>query len=80
MSSLQSQGYRIPRDVAVASLYNSPNLDCFTPSVTAVNVSAKQVGNMIARQMINYLEGKDYQKKTNVDFEVLMRKSTNGIM
>ncbi|MCM1542330.1 MAG: LacI family transcriptional regulator [Blautia sp.] len=80
MSSLQSQGYRIPRDVAVASLYNSPNLDCFTPSVTAVNVSAKQVGNMIARQMINYLDGKDYQKRVMVDYEILMRKSTNGRM
>ncbi len=80
MSSLQSQGYRIPRDVAVASLYNSPNLDCFTPSVTAVNVSARQVGNMIARQMINFLAGKDYQKKTMVDFEILMRKSTSGIV
>lgn len=80
MSSLQSQGYRIPRDVAVASLYNSPNLDCFTPSVTAVNVSARQVGNMIARQMINFLAGKDYQKKTMVDFEILMRKSTRGIV
>ena len=80
MSSLQSQGYRIPRDVAVASLYNSPNLDCFTPSVTVVNVSARQVGNMIARQMINYLSGKDYQKKTMIDFEILMRKSTNGMI
>lgn len=80
MSSLQSQGYRIPRDVAVASLYNSPNLDCFTPSVTVVNVSARQVGNMIARQMINFLAGKDYQKKTMVDFEILMRKSTRGIV
>ena len=80
MSSLQSQGYRIPRDVAVASLYNSPNLDCFTPAVTAVNASARQVGNMIARQMINFLTGKDYQKKTIVDFEILMRKSTSGIV
>ncbi|MCM1065247.1 MAG: LacI family transcriptional regulator [Eubacterium sp.] len=80
MSSLQSQGYRIPRDVAVASLYNSPNLDCFTPSVTAVNGSARQVGNMIARQMINYLEGRDYQKKVMVNYEVLMRRSTKGML
>ncbi len=79
MSSLQAQGYRIPRDIAVASLYNSPSLDCFTPSVTAVNVSAKQVGNMIARQVISSLTGKEYQKRTIVDYEILMRKSTKGI-
>lgn len=78
MSSLQAQGYRIPKDIAVASLYNSPNLDCFMPAVTAVNVSAKQVGNMIAKQMINFLTGKEYQKKTIVDYEILMRKSAGG--
>lgn len=76
MSSLQAEGYRIPKDVAVASLYNSPNLDCFSPSVTAVNVSARQVGNMISKQMINYLEGREYQKRTIMDYEILMRKST----
>lgn len=78
MSSLQAEGYRIPKDVAVASLYNSPNLDCFSPAVTAINVSAKQVGNMISRQMINFLEGREYQKKTIIDYEMLVRKSASG--
>lgn len=78
MSSLQAEGYRIPKDVAVASLYNSPNLDCFSPAVTAVNVSARKVGNMISTQMINFLEGKDYRKKTIVDYEMLVRKSASG--
>ena len=77
MSSLQAKGYRIPKDIAVASLYNSPNLDCFSPSITTVNVSARQVGNMISKQMINYLTGKEYRKKTILDYEILMRKSTN---
>lgn len=78
MSKLQAEGYRIPRDIAVASLYNSPNLDCFSPSITAVNVSARQVGNMISKQMINFLTGKEYQKRTIMDYEILMRKSTGG--
>lgn len=78
MSSLQAEGYRIPKDIAIASLYNSPNLDCFTPSITAVNVSARQVGNMISRQMINFLTGKEYQARTIMDYEILMRRSTNG--
>lgn len=79
MSSLQAEGYRIPKDIAIASLYNSPNLDCFSPSITAVNVSARQVGNMISRQMINYLTGKEYQNRTIMDYEILMRKSASGI-
>ncbi|MCM1044580.1 MAG: LacI family transcriptional regulator [Candidatus Gastranaerophilales bacterium] len=80
MSHLQAEGYRIPRDIAVASLYNNPNLDCFSPSVTAVNVSTRQVGNEICKQMIHFLTGKEYQKKTMVDYEILMRKSTSTIV
>lgn len=79
MSGLQAEGYRIPKDIAIASLYNSPSLDCFSPAITAVNVSARQVGNMISRQMINYLTGREYQGRTMMDYEILMRKSTGGI-
>lgn len=78
MSSLQAEGYRIPRDVSVASLYNSSNLNCFTPPVTTVNVSARKIGNMICMQMINYLTGKEYQSQMLVDYEILVRKSTKG--
>lgn len=79
MSKLQAEGYRIPKDIAIASFYNSPNLESFSPSITAVNISARQIGNTIGKQMICYLQGKEYQPKTFVDFEILFRKSTNQI-
>lgn len=79
MSRLQAEGYRIPRDIAVASLYNSPNLSCFSPAVTAVNVSAWETGIAIGKQMINYLEGRPYEKKSVMDYGILLRKSTNRI-
>jgi DNA-binding LacI/PurR family transcriptional regulator len=76
MSKLQADGYRIPKDIAVASLYNSSNLNCFSPAVTAVNVPASQVGNMAGKQLINYLLGKEYAQKTKMDYEILLRKSS----
>lgn len=79
MSKLQAEGYRIPMDVAVASLYNSPSLNCFTPSVTTVNISAKQMGNLVCKQLINNLTGRDYQVRTIMDYEILVRRSTNKI-
>lgn len=78
MSHLQAEGYRIPKDIAVASLYNSSNLNCFTPAVTTVNISAKKIGNTICKQMIQCLMGKEYQKKTKIDYEILVRKSTQS--
>lgn len=76
ISRLQAEGYRIPRDIAVASLYNSSNLDCFSPSITTVNVSAKAAGNAIGKQMIHYLNGSPYQRKIYLDYEILFRRST----
>ncbi len=79
VSKLQSEGYKIPEQIAVASLYNSTNLECFSPPITTVNVSAKLLGNMAAKQLIQCLEGKEYNRKTNVDYEILFRKSTGRV-
>lgn len=79
MSKLQAEGYRIPMDVAVASLYNSASLNCFTPSVTTVNISAKQMGSMVCKQLINCLNEKDYQQRSIMDYEILVRRSTNKV-
>lgn len=79
ISRLQAEGYRVPRDIAVVSLYNSTNLDCFSPSITTVNVSAKTMGNVIGKQMIYYLNGSPYQRKTYLDYEILFRKSTSTV-
>lgn len=79
MSKLQSEGYRIPKDISIVSLFNSATLGCFSSPVTAINISAKKVGNMMAKQMINYLQGNEYSPKTMTDYEILFRASTNKI-
>lgn len=75
MSRLQAEGYRIPLDIGIASLYNGATLDCFTPAVTAVNILARQQGITIGKQMIHCLKGELYNKKTMLDYEILLRKS-----
>lgn len=76
ISQLLAEGYRVPRDIAIASLYNSPTLNSFVPPVTAVDASARMVGNVIGKQMIQFLQGKEYQKRTMIDYEILIRTST----
>ena len=53
---MQAEGYRIPKDISIASLHNSVNLECFSPAVTAVNISARQLGNETAKRLIAWLE------------------------
>lgn len=78
MSRLQAGGYRVPKDIAIASLYNSSNLNCFSPSITAVSVPARQVGIRMGTQMIHCLEGEKYAQKSMMDYEILLRKSTKS--
>lgn len=79
MSWLKNEGYRIPKDVAIASLYNSTVLGALTPSVTAIDVPARSVGNQLAIQLISCLEKENYDTKKDVDYEILIRKSTQKI-
>lgn len=79
LSAFLAEGYRIPRDIGIASLYNSRNLSCFSPAVTTVNVQTAKVGRMVCSQLLNSLEGKEYQKKSYVDYELLVRKSTDRV-
>lgn len=78
-SRLQSEGYRIPKDISVASLHNSPNLECFIPAITTVNVDAKSFGRQVGTQMLDYLMGKVYQQSTSMEYDILMKKSTAGV-
>jgi len=79
MSWLKNEGYRIPTDVAIASCYNSYTLNVLVPAITAVDASARNVGSMLGKQMINLIEKKPYQMKFDVDYDILLRKSTNKL-
>ena len=88
---MQAEGYRIPKDISIASLHNSVNLECFSPAVTAVNVSARQLGNEAAKQLIKRLKEAPFENgsrggKTGngsgriaMNYEILVRKSTGRI-
>lgn len=75
MSRLQAEGYRIPHDISIVSLYNSDTLECFSPAVTALNISARKVGYTLGKQLIAKLQGEEYVQKTTLGFELLLRKS-----
>lgn len=75
MSGLQAEGYRIPRDISTVSLSNSASLDCFSPAVTAVRSSARQIGYTLGRELIRCLRGETYNRKVMLGFELLIRKS-----
>lgn len=77
VSALQSRGYRIPKDVAVASLYDSSSLSSFTPPITTVHIDAVRVGNEVGKLLINKLQGVECPGRKMLEYDILFRKSTN---
>lgn len=75
MSRLLAGGYRIPKDISIASLCSSPSLEYFFPPVTAVNIFPRRLGNVIGSQLINYLMGNEFNYKTMLDYDIQFRKS-----
>lgn len=80
ISKLQAEGIRIPADMAVVSLYNSVSLECFTPTVTAMEISARKAGNVLAKELIDKIEGKEYHETVTQSYDILFRKSTDFII
>ena len=79
MSWLQGEGYRIPRDISIVSLYNGSALNLMRPSVTAIDTSARSVGTELGKQVCSFLLGEKYRKSTLLNYEILIRKSTDKI-
>ncbi len=80
MSKLQAEGIRIPSDMGVISLYNSVALECFTPAVTAMEISARTAGNVLAKELIDKIEGMEYHASVLQSYDILFRKSTEYIV
>ncbi len=77
MFRLLAMGIHIPQDISVVSLFNSVNLENFTPTVTTLSVSSKRMGFVAAQQLINKISGNRYEQKTTIETEILFRQSTN---
>ncbi|MBP3856270.1 MAG: LacI family DNA-binding transcriptional regulator [Ruminiclostridium sp.] len=76
VNMLASIGKVIPRDIRVASFYNSMYLDMNSPPITALRFRAGDLGATAATLLLDMLEGKETSRETMLGFEMLIRKST----
>lgn len=73
---LAAIGKTIPRDIRVASFYNSIYLDMYSPPITALSFRASDLGSTAASLLLDMLEGKETSRETVLGFEMLIRRST----
>ena len=76
MRELRMRHILVPNDLRVASLYDSSMLASITPSVSAVQYDAEQLGKTACRMLLDRLAGKDTVTRQLEGYQVILRDST----
>lgn len=76
LSMLLEEGYAVPRDIKVASLYDSIYLETSNPPVTSVGFKAEELGAVAGKRLIDLIKGDSSKYKTILDYEIHVRRST----
>ena len=74
---IKSLNMECPQDVKIASFYNSVLLDNIKPAVSAIKYDPKELGIEACRVLLKMIDGKEVNEKTLLDYEILLRGSTN---
>lgn len=76
LSVLTRKGVRVPKDLKVASFYNSQLLKNQTPGITALNFNTTELGEAACRMLIRMMNGEEVPKHTLQDYELVVKEST----
>ncbi|SMO41153.1 LacI family DNA-binding transcriptional regulator [Fodinibius sediminis] len=79
MALLQEHGIEIPRDIAIAGFNNDPISRFVKPKITTVDYDGERVGEVVAQNLINHLEGDDHISITNtivLNSDLIIRDSS----
>ena len=76
MRELRMRHILVPNDLRVASLYDSSMLASITPSVSAVQYDAEQLGKTACRMLLDHLAGKETPMRQIEGYQVILREST----
>ena len=76
MRELRTRHILVPNDLRVASLYDSSMLASITPSVSAVQYDAEQLGKTACRMLLDRLAGKEIVMRQLEGYQVILRNST----
>lgn len=78
IDSLKKRGLKVPKDIKVASFYNSTVLERNTPSVTSLSFDATELGRVACETLIKLIKEEIVPAKTLLTYEVLMKESTES--
>lgn len=66
----------VPRDLKIASFYDSLFLQSYHPSITTLKFDEKELGRMACKMTIDRLNGEEITQKAYLGYDVVLRSST----
>ena len=76
MVACRNAGIRIPEDISITGIDNTDLGATQVPGLTSVRTPIVEIGTAAAEQLISRLEGKAFDAKQALPFEVVVRSST----
>lgn len=76
LQQLRKKKIRIPEQIKVASFYNSSVLENYTPSITSLAFSAKELGKACCERVLAQIDGESVCQKTLLPYEMIFKEST----
>ncbi len=76
IAKCREEHIQIPRDLRLASFYNSSLLENAMPSVTSLNFDDKKLGEEAARTLLDMIDGLEVDSKIMKNYEVILKEST----
>lgn len=67
---------KIPRDIRIASFYNSNVLENNVPAITSLSFDDSELGRMACKALLDILEGKEVTSRKLLSYEVVLKEST----
>lgn len=76
LKALRKHGIEVPRDIKVASFYNSRLLNDYYPSISCVEFDIAELGKIAGKLLLDRLNGDMEQRKMLLGYNVLLKEST----
>ncbi len=76
LRKLRQEHIKVPRDVRVASFYNSSVLENNIPSITSLSFDARELGSAVCKNLLAQIEEENVKERTLLSYEVVLKEST----
>ncbi len=76
ISRCRDEHIHIPKDLRLASFYNSSILESAVPSVTSLNFNDKNLGAAAAKKLLDLIDGGEVSGEVLRNYEVILKEST----